>query len=115
MNSVLNNMDALNRSLESSVAVGKEFSSSADLWRNFYDGMQVMEELKHGQNEFQENEQAGEQPGEQPEGEGQDQGADEPQSQDQDVDMNPPPTDSINGDQDAVATQEDTQEDSQQN
>lgn len=39
MNNVLNNLNALNRSLEGVVAVGKEFKSVSQLWNNYYDGL----------------------------------------------------------------------------
>lgn len=39
MNNVLNNLNALNRSLEGVVAVGKEFESVSLLWNNYYDGL----------------------------------------------------------------------------
>lgn len=43
MNSVLNNLNALNRSLEGVIAVGKEFESVSLLWNNFYDGLARIE------------------------------------------------------------------------
>lgn len=46
MESVLNNINALNRSLEGAIAVGKEFDSVAALWANFYDGLAQMEQLR---------------------------------------------------------------------
>ncbi|ODQ78703.1 hypothetical protein BABINDRAFT_38662 [Babjeviella inositovora NRRL Y-12698] len=46
MESVLNNVNALNRSLEGGVAVGKEFDSVSQLWGTFYDGMAQAENLK---------------------------------------------------------------------
>lgn len=46
MDSVLNNINALNRSLEGSIAVGKEFDSVSSLWSNFYDGLAQVEQLR---------------------------------------------------------------------
>lgn len=43
MNNVLNNLNALNRSLEGAVAVGKEFERVSTLWNNYYDGMARVE------------------------------------------------------------------------
>lgn len=43
MNNVLNNLNALNRSLEGVVAVGKEFESVSLLWNNYYDGLARIE------------------------------------------------------------------------
>lgn len=42
MNSVLNNLNSLNRALEGVVSVGKEFDGVAALWNNYYDGMARM-------------------------------------------------------------------------
>lgn len=50
MDSVLNNVNALNRSLEGSIAVGKEFDSVSSLWSNFYDGLAHVEQLRAQQN-----------------------------------------------------------------
>lgn len=46
MDSVLNNINALNRSLEGAIAVGKEFESVATLWSSFYDGLAQIEQLR---------------------------------------------------------------------
>lgn len=46
MDTVLNNINALNRSLEGTVAVGKEFESVAALWANFYDAKAQMERMR---------------------------------------------------------------------
>ncbi|CDR37605.1 CYFA0S01e13146g1_1 [Cyberlindnera fabianii] len=46
MESVLNNVNALNRSLEGAIAVGKEFDSVASLWANFYDGLAQQDQLR---------------------------------------------------------------------
>ncbi|QLG71850.1 hypothetical protein HG535_0C01990 [Zygotorulaspora mrakii] len=45
MDSILNNLNTLNISLESSIAVGKEFESVADLWKTFYDGLETDAEV----------------------------------------------------------------------
>lgn len=39
MDSILNNLNGLNISLENSIAVGKEFESVSELWKTFYDGL----------------------------------------------------------------------------
>lgn len=39
MNSILNNLNTLNRSLEGIVEVGKEFEGISMLWNNYFDGM----------------------------------------------------------------------------
>lgn len=44
MDSVVNNLETLNRSLNESIQVGKEFENVGRLWSSFYDG-----ELKGGQ------------------------------------------------------------------
>ncbi|ODV96292.1 hypothetical protein PACTADRAFT_30016, partial [Pachysolen tannophilus NRRL Y-2460] len=36
MENILNNVNSLNRSLENSVAVGKDFDSVSNLWEGFY-------------------------------------------------------------------------------
>lgn len=46
MDSILNNLNSLNRSIESSIQVGQEFKSVSDLWSNFYDGLNQVEELR---------------------------------------------------------------------
>lgn len=38
MDSVVNNLDTLNRSLNESIQVGKEFENVGRLWSSFYDG-----------------------------------------------------------------------------
>lgn len=40
MESVLNNLNALNQSLEGVVAVGKEFQGVSELWQTFYSGVE---------------------------------------------------------------------------
>lgn len=40
MSSILNGLNGLNISLESSIAVGREFQSVSDLWKTFYDGLE---------------------------------------------------------------------------
>lgn len=40
MDSILNNLNTLNISLENSIAVGKEFESVSDLWKTFYNGLE---------------------------------------------------------------------------
>ena len=37
MDSILNNLNGLNISLESSIALGSQFESVCDLWKTFYD------------------------------------------------------------------------------
>ncbi|SGZ52370.1 CIC11C00000000905 [Sungouiella intermedia] len=49
MDSVVANLDTLNRSLNESIQVGKEFENVGRLWSSFYDG-----ELKNGQGDAQE-------------------------------------------------------------
>ncbi|AGO10178.1 AaceriAAR185Wp [[Ashbya] aceris (nom. inval.)] len=39
LDSILNNLNGLNISLENSIAVGKEFESVSELWKVFYDGL----------------------------------------------------------------------------
>ncbi len=57
MDSVLNNVNALNRSLEGSIAVGKEFDSVSSLWSNFYDGLAQVEQLRAQPEDADENHQ----------------------------------------------------------
>lgn len=42
MNSILNGLNGLNISLESSIAVGREFQSVSDLWKTLYDGLESL-------------------------------------------------------------------------
>lgn len=51
MNNVLNNLNALNRSLEGVNAVGKEFENVSVLWNNYYDGMARVNVAKSKQSE----------------------------------------------------------------
>ncbi|KAH3675053.1 hypothetical protein WICMUC_002885 [Wickerhamomyces mucosus] len=51
MDSVLTNLNALNRSMEGTIAVGKEFDSVASLWSSFYDGLSQVEQLRQQQTE----------------------------------------------------------------
>ncbi|KAK6455398.1 DASH complex subunit Dad1-domain-containing protein [Scheffersomyces xylosifermentans] len=44
MDSVVYNLDILNRSLNESIQVGKEFDDVGRLWSNFYDGMSQLKE-----------------------------------------------------------------------
>ena len=44
MDSILNGLNELNISLESSIAVGKEFEVVTKLWRNFYNGTEPLPE-----------------------------------------------------------------------
>ena len=70
MNNVLNNLNALNRSLEGVVAVGKEFESVSLLWNNYYDGLarveihQQQEQQQQQQHEQQQQHQENAQPDE---------------------------------------------------
>ncbi|SCU78747.1 LANO_0A03862g1_1 [Lachancea nothofagi CBS 11611] len=43
MDSILNNLNGLNISLENFIAVGKEFESVSDLWSKFYAGVSSAE------------------------------------------------------------------------
>ncbi len=49
MDSVLNNINALNRSLEGVIQVGKEFDSVSQLWSNFYDSIAQAEQIRSQQ------------------------------------------------------------------
>ncbi|CAI4331371.1 BAQ_1a_G0008960.mRNA.1.CDS.1 [Saccharomyces cerevisiae] len=42
MNSILNGLNGLNISLESSIAVGREFQLVSDLWKTLYDGLESL-------------------------------------------------------------------------
>ncbi|CAK7893326.1 DASH complex subunit Dad1p [[Candida] anglica] len=55
MESVVYNLDTLNRSLAGSVAVGKEFEDVARLWSHFYDGSNELKR-KQEENSKKENE-----------------------------------------------------------
>ncbi|ODV58900.1 Dad1p ASCRUDRAFT_72301 [Ascoidea rubescens DSM 1968] len=39
MNSVLNRLNSLNRSMEHSITIGNQFNSIANIWKGFYDGV----------------------------------------------------------------------------
>lgn len=45
MDSILNNLNTLNISLENSIAVGKEFERVSDLWKTFYNGLESSNEV----------------------------------------------------------------------
>lgn len=42
--SILNGLNDLNISLESSISVGKEFEKVSTLWKTFYDGMGTLDD-----------------------------------------------------------------------
>ena len=44
LDSVVSNLDVLNRSLNGSVSVGKEFDNVGRLWLHFYDGANQLKE-----------------------------------------------------------------------
>lgn len=44
MDSILNGLNELNISLENSIAVGKEFESVTKLWKNFYNGLDIIQD-----------------------------------------------------------------------
>ncbi|CUM64256.1 uncharacterized protein PRCAT00001853001 [Priceomyces carsonii] len=46
IDSVVYNLDILNRSLSSSIQVGKEFDDIGRLWSNFYDGLNQYSQAK---------------------------------------------------------------------
>lgn len=45
MDSVVYHLETLNRSLNDSVQVGKEFENAGQLWSTFYDSLQTQREL----------------------------------------------------------------------
>lgn len=45
MDSILNSLNTVNISLESSIAVGKEFESVSDLWKTFYNGLESSNDI----------------------------------------------------------------------
>lgn len=56
MDSVVRNLETLNRTLNDSVQVGKEFENVGRLWSTFYDSIQTQKDLgvhenKHGVDE----------------------------------------------------------------
>ncbi|GAV51596.1 hypothetical protein ZYGR_0AF00670 [Zygosaccharomyces rouxii] len=51
MDSILNNLNSLNISLENSIAVGKEFESVAELWKTFYNGLEGTETVSSSQDD----------------------------------------------------------------
>lgn len=51
MDSILNNLNSLNISLENSIAVGKEFESVAELWKTFYNGLEGTETISSSQDD----------------------------------------------------------------
>lgn len=44
MDSVLNNLNGINITLENSIAVGKEFENVSQIWKLFYNGLDVDEQ-----------------------------------------------------------------------
>lgn len=51
MDSILNSLNGLNISLESSIAVGKDFESITEIWKCFYDGLNGSDEPIESQND----------------------------------------------------------------
>ncbi|SCU80437.1 LADA_0B07448g1_1 [Lachancea dasiensis] len=49
MDSILNNLNGLNISLENFIAVGKEFESVSDLWNKFYAGISEVDDSADGE------------------------------------------------------------------
>ncbi|CCD22746.1 Dad1p NDAI_0A05910 [Naumovozyma dairenensis CBS 421] len=45
MDSILNGLNELNISLESSIAVGKGFESVSELWKTFFDGLESVTDI----------------------------------------------------------------------
>lgn len=54
--SVVYNLDILNRSLNGSISVGKEFDNVGRLWSHFYDGLNQLKE-RNNQEETNKNDQ----------------------------------------------------------
>lgn len=54
--SVVYNLDILNRSLNGSISVGKEFDNVGRLWSHFYDGLNQLKE-RNNEDETKENDQ----------------------------------------------------------
>lgn len=54
--SVVYNLDILNRSLNGSISVGKEFDNVGRLWSHFYDGLNQLKE-RNNEGETKENDQ----------------------------------------------------------
>lgn len=52
--SVVYNLDILNRSLNGSISVGKEFDNVGRLWSHFYDGLNQLKD-RNNQEEFNED------------------------------------------------------------
>lgn len=48
INSIVLNLNTLNRSLHNSVQVSKEFNNVSELWANFYQGLKQEQEEEHG-------------------------------------------------------------------
>ncbi|EAZ63175.1 predicted protein [Scheffersomyces stipitis CBS 6054] len=60
IDTVVYNLDILNRSLNESIQVGKEFDDVGRLWSNFYDGMNQLKQKKlEEQNKTTEEQTAG--------------------------------------------------------
>ncbi|KAK6465195.1 hypothetical protein DFJ63DRAFT_310296 [Scheffersomyces coipomensis] len=49
IDNVIYNLDILNRSLNESIQVGKEFDDVGRLWTNFYDGLSQLKERQRNQ------------------------------------------------------------------
>ncbi|KAL3229030.1 DASH complex subunit DAD1 [Nakaseomyces bracarensis] len=49
--SILNGLNDLNISLESSISVGKEFEKVSTLWKTFYDGMETLDDENNEETE----------------------------------------------------------------
>ncbi|KAI5962267.1 DAD1 [Candida pseudojiufengensis] len=48
LNEVYNNIENLNRSLNESIQIGKEFDDVGRLWSSFYDGINELKERSNG-------------------------------------------------------------------
>ncbi|CEP61213.1 Dad1p LALA0_S02e09274g [Lachancea lanzarotensis] len=55
MDSILNNLNGLNISLENFIAVGKEFESVSDLWSKFYAGVSTVDDAQTSEDNITEN------------------------------------------------------------
>lgn len=57
MDSVITNINTLNRSLKANIAVGKEFEVVAEQWKGFYDSLSHLEQVRSHQEKLKEQEQ----------------------------------------------------------
>lgn len=81
INSIVINLNTLNRSLNNSIQVGKEFDNVSNLWNNFYTGLKDPNDKLVGQDDSQQEAEQPEQSEQEPEQEPQPEQAEQAEPQ----------------------------------